>query len=315
MSKLSRGIGAMKLLLHAKSPTLWVVGGVAAMGASVIVACRQTAALETVLEPHVEQLEKLKVAQDALTTNSHKVKTRDGNLVSMEDISKDRFSTYIKAGVDCSRLYAVPLVLFIGGACMVFKGHSILQQRNAALAVAFTTLKKSMDAYRARVIAEQGHEADQRFLNGHTEMITGKDGYSQRVATRNWKAPEDVYDRVFSQENSKFWENDLGTNKHFISCQQRYAQQVLNHDGYIYLADVYKGLGLAPSATAQLVGWKIRYLPDGTKDIPIVDFGLDKPLSDDWKYNQEKAVYLAFNCQGLICGGEIQDVLEKIACA
>jgi len=43
----------------------------------------------------------------------------------------------------------------------------------------------------------------------------------------------------------------------------------------------------------------------------MIDFGLDTPLPDDWKYSREKAIYLDFNCQGLIVGGKLQKILER----
>jgi len=106
------------------------------------------------------------------------------------------------------------------------------------------------------------------------------------------------------------WEPDLGVNKMFVGQQQRFAQELLNRRGYLYLNEVYKALGFPESDIGQVVGWKVKKNPDGSKDFPVVDFGLDRPLPDDWKYSKEKAIFLDFNCQGLIVGGKIQKILE-----
>lgn len=307
MSKLSLAYGALKLNLHAKSPTLLVVGGVVVMGAAAVLACKQTTQLEGVIEPHVEQLEKIENARKT------KPELKDGGNYSDEVARSDRTITYSKAGRDVAKLYAVPAALFLGGAVMVFRGHHLLQQRNAALAVAFTALKKSFDRYRERVVKEQGHEADQHFMNSSTaHTFTTGAGYPMQTATRDWDtSAKDPYNRVFSNETSSKWQNDLGTNKHYIQSIQRYAQQTLNHRGYIYLSEIYTSLGLPESDISRVVGWKIQMNENGDRTVPIVDFGLDKPLPDDWKYNQQRAVFLDFNCDGLIVGGKLQQILEQ----
>jgi hypothetical protein len=293
MSKLSRVVGAAKLALHAKAPTILVVSGVISMGGAAILACRATMKIEDTLEPFQEQLDTMK------------------NGVIKSDEAQ---AAKVQMSLEVGKLYLAPLGLFLLGAGMTFKGHSILQQRNAALAMAFTTLKKAMDAYRQRVITEQGHEADQRYMSGSTTVTTNKNGTIVQSQTRDWsESATSPYARIFSNESSDQWVNDLGSNKHFVSSQQRFAQQLLNHQGYLYLSDVYKSLGLAENDTSRVCGWRITTMADGTRNVPIVDFGIDKPLEDDWKYNQNKAIFLDFNCQGLILGGKIQKAIEAAA--
>lgn len=305
MHRFTRAYGAAKLALHANQPTMLCVGGVVVMAAAAVLACKKTVDLEQVIAPHVEQLELIKAAEN---TRPDMV---GGGKYGSENAQGDRIVTYRNITFATSKHYAVPALLFVGGAVMVFRGHHVLQQRNAALAVAFTTLKSSFDAYRARVVSDQGQEADQRYMNGHIHTA-GNDQYGPyQVTTRDWEqSDKDPYNRVFSQKNSSQWQNDLGSNKHFVASQQRFAQQILNRQGYLYLADVYQALGFVETDISRVVGWKINYLADGTKDIPIVDFGIDKKLPDDWKYGLNREIYLDFNCQGLIVGGKVQKMLE-----
>jgi hypothetical protein len=300
----TRAIGASKLALKAKAPTLMVVGGVASMGAGAIVACRKTLQIEEVMEPHVVALERI----------------QEGSTLSLQSYppqaaQSDRYKVYARVALDGGKLYAIPGVLFVGGAALVFSGHRLLIQRNAALALAFTALQDLITKYRGRVVDQLGHDADQAFLSGSmlekiTDPVTGE---SVMVQTRDWnEANNDPYNRVFEQGASASWQNDLGVNKMFIANQQRFAQQLLNQQGYLYLSDVYKSLGFEESSISRIVGWRVRRLPDGSRDIPMVDFGLDKPLPDDWKYSAEKAIYLDFNCQGMIVGGKVQKMLEKL---
>ena len=80
--------------------------------------------------------------------------------------------------------------------------------------------------------------------------------------------------------------------------------------GYLWLSEVYECLGFPENDICRIVGWRVRTLPDGSRDIPHVDFGLDHPHPDDWKYNRENAIYLDFNVQGMIVGGKVQRALE-----
>lgn len=294
---------ASKLLLQAKAPTIMVVGGVVSMGAGTVLACKQTLKVEEVLAKHAPDLEKIKHGESLELASYGK-----------EVAQADRFRVYSRAGLDLARVYSVPAVFLGGGAVLIFSGHRLLLQRNASLAIAFTTLAKSFESYRERVRAEYGDEHDQAFMNGYVVgEVLDKDGNTVMGSTRDWDGEEqDPYNRVFEQGATVAWKPDLGVNKMFIHMQRKFAQERLNAQGYLYLSDVYEALGFPESAISRVVGWKVRKLPDGTKDIPFVDFGLDKPLPDDWKYNKEKAVYLDFNCQGLIVGGKLQKILEQV---
>ena len=303
MSYLSRAYGAIKLAAQANAPALMTGGGVALMAAGSVAACRQTLKIEEVLEPHTVLLERVQEGE-SLELESY----------GPDAARADRIKIYTRVILDLGKLYAVPGIMFVGGAGLVFQGHRVMVKRNTALAVAFTGLKSLFDNYRGRVVDELGHEADQRFMHGEQvrEIYDDESGASVTISTRDWdESRHDPYNRVFEQGATTAWVNDLGINKMFIANQQRFANELLNRRGYLYLSEVYEALGFPESDISRVVGWKVRKHPDGSRDIPNVDFGVDKPLPDDWKYNKENAVYLDFNCQGLIIGGKVQKVLER----
>lgn len=299
---ITRAYGAAKLALKAHAPTLMVAGGVVTMGAAAVVGAKQTLKMEEVLAKHVPDLEKIKQA-------------RSLNVPSYGDDAafKDTVALYTRVGLDLTKLYAVPAVMFAGGAGLVFGGHRIMLKRNATLAVAFTSLKQAYDAYRSRVVQQFGSETDQAMAHGYVtkEVIDPETGEVATVRSRDWNNENDPYNRIFEEGASSQWVPDLGVNKMFVSQQQRMANILLSKQGFLYLNDVYEALGFPKNDIGQVTGWKVRELPDGSRDIPFVDFGLDKPHPDDWKYNKENAIYLDFNCQGLIVGGRVQKLLEK----
>jgi hypothetical protein len=307
MSYLSRAYGAAKLTLSANAPTIMVASGIVAMSAGTVIACKKTVHLEEVLNPHTSKLEEIKRVEEDVNRPDY----------TTDKAREYRFVVYRNAGWDCTKLYAVPGVIFISGVALVIGGHRIMLKRNATLALAFTGLKQAFDAYRSRVRDEMGSDFDQAMYTGykvvrHGDVDPDATNPEAMINTRDWEnARLDPYNRVFEQGASKEWHNDLGLNKMFLSQQQRFAQQRLDWQDHLYLSEIYEALGFPETDISRVVGWKVRRLPDGTRDIPLVDFGLDKPHPDDWKYNQENAVYLDFNCQGLIIGGKVQKILEN----
>lgn len=302
----TRAIGTARLALKAHAPTLMVAGGVVSMGAAVVTASQKTLKLDEVLGGHVETLENINnaVGQRSLT----------GEEYTSEDARHDRFKViYPRIGVLLAKHYLVPGVLFVGGAALVFGGHRIMLKRNATLAVAFTTLQKAYARYRQNAVEAMGPEFDRAMLKGYVNReVINEDGTTEVVSDLDWDAEDgDPYNRVFNQATSTLWRPDLGMNRDLLEIQQQYAQQRLNARGYLYLSEVYESLGIDESSISRVVGWKVKRNPDGTKDIPMVDFGLNKVQRDDYAYTRDHEVYLDFNCQGYIVGGTVQKLLEK----
>lgn len=303
MSNLTRIVGAVKLAAKAYAPTIMVVSGVASMGASVVVASKKTLQLEEVLGEHVVTLEAIKETEAKGLPSYGK-----------REAAKDRGTVYGRALIACSKHYFVAGILFTGGAALVFGGHRIMLKRNATLALAFTAVSEAFEKYRGRVREKFGSEADQMFLNGSSlkEIVDPATGKTiDVIESRNWGTEDDPYNKVFSSETSTRWLDDLGANKLFVHNQQRMANIKLGLQGYLYLNDVYESLGMQKTDIGQVAGWKVKLLPDGSRDIPFVDFGLDAPHPDDWKYNNDNEIYLDINCSGLIVGGAVQKALEK----
>lgn len=302
LTGITRIIGASKLVLKAHGPTIMVAGGIVTAGVGTILACRQTLKIEEVLAERADALETIKTGEE-LNLKSY----------SKEDAFQDRVRVYTGISIDLARIYVVPAALWIGGAGLILKGHHVSLKRNAALALAFTGLKKTFDLYRDRVVNEFGPTVDQAMLSGHKirEIYDEKSKKSAVIRERDWEEAErDPYNRVFNQYTSASWQPDLGVNKMFLDHQRQYAQQILDRRGYLYLSEVYEALGFPETDISRVVGWKAKRNPDGSRDFPTVDFGLDTPIDDGWKYDRDKAVYLDFNCHGLIIGGKVQKILE-----
>ena len=87
----------------------------------------------------------------------------------------------------------------------------------------------------------------------------------------------------------------------FLNSQQKYANDLLKAQGYLFLNDVYKALGLEPTKAGQIVGWV--YNPDNPVGDNYVDFGI-YDVSNERKRafvnGYEENILLDFNVDGNI---------------
>jgi hypothetical protein len=134
-----------------------------------------------------------------------------------------------------------------------------MRRRNVALVAAYQAIEKTFANYRERVVEEFGEEKDLEFRAGlRTESIK-EDGKTVQVSTIDPDRIKDAspYGRWFDQVNSTEWNKLPEYNLMTLRAQQAYANQKLQVQGYLFLNDVYSGLGIEPSQAGQVVG----YLP------------------------------------------------------
>lgn len=51
------------------------------------------------------------------------------------------------------------------------------------------------------------------------------------------------------------WTKDKETNLTFLKCQENYFNELLRKRGYLFLRDVFEGLGMGITKESCLVGW------------------------------------------------------------
>ena len=69
------------------------------------------------------------------------------------------------------KMFGGPVFVLAVGCGLIIKGHQVLKMQNAVLGAALKGLEKTFDFYRRNVIAEQGEEADQRYLHGVSKPV------------------------------------------------------------------------------------------------------------------------------------------------
>ena len=105
------------------------------------------------------------------------------------------------------------------------------------------------------------------------------------------------YARVFDQVNCPdYWENDADYNMMFLQKVERFANDKLIAQGYLFLNDVYQMLGFSPTRAGQCVGW--IYDPTNPVGDNYIDFGIFRPENSRFVDRNENCVWLDFNVDG-----------------
>ena len=311
--KLAKGLTVLKVV----SPELCAAGSILFGIGCVITSCIATVKSEPVVKDCVEREEairkvygegdeeKIRPMKD-LTVNEQK---------AVHDIRKDMAVMLVKN-------FAVPALLGIASIGLNLKALDILRKRWLETSVALAGLSKTFDEYRQRVIEDQGVEKDQEYMHGkvketHVEVdpetgeVTGeKTEYVQK------KPGISQYARVFDEgewdeANKKWiWHNPVWRDDNMINRDNlRFIEKEMNgrlvRDGFLFLNDVYRRLGMPLSIDGQVVGWSYnsdrgdhavsfgvfdddpRQLPcnkaftEGRSNTPLLDFNVDGPIINE----------------------------------
>lgn len=285
------------------SPEILVVSGVVGVVASAVMACKATTKLDAVLSESKEQVNKIhEVMENPDLIPADKDYTE-------QDAKKDLTIVYTQSAIKIVKLYGPSVLLGALSITAILGGHNILRKRNLALAAAYTALDTSFKDYRGRVIERFGKELDRELrLNIKNkeieETVTNEDG-STTVEKKNVEVAGDIEKyspyAKFYDDGCIGWEKDPELNLMFLRRQQDAANEILKHDGYLFLNDVYEMLGIPKTTAGQLVGWiydEKHPLGDNRVDFGIYD--LYKENCRDFVNGYERTILLDFNVDGEI---------------
>lgn len=293
------------------SPEVLVGAGVVGVVVSAVLACKATMKLSGILTESRESVEKIhKVAEDEALKEEY----------TEEDRKKDLTITYFQTGVKIVKLYAPSAALCALSITSILASHNILRRRNVALAAAYATVDKSFKEYRSRVVKRFGERVDHELKHNIKaveveETVKGEDGKETTVKkTIDVVDPDDPstyseYARFFD-ESCPAWEKNAEYNLMFLRGQQQYANDLLRANGYLFLNDVYKMLGIPPTTAGQSVGW--IYDPKNPVGDNYVDFGIydvHRQSKREFVNGYERSILLDFNVDGNILN---RDILDKI---
>ena len=287
---LTRTAGRTGLVVKKYSPEILMVTGVISVVGSTVMACRATLKLDEVLENSSETIEKIEATRDNEKITNY----------SEEDAAKDVALVKVQTGVAIAKLYAPAAILMVTGVGCMLGAHGIMRKRNLALIAAYKAVEDGFAKYRKRVVAELGEEKDREFKTGVKYVTQDKEVIDENgnVTYKEEKVKvvdEDgvsIYARYYDK-NCLQWSPSASYNAHFIKNVQRFANDMLDSKGHVFLNEVYDMLGIERCPEGAVTGW-VRGQGDG-----YIEFGIDFE-SPEYEEACKGEVLLDFNVDGII---------------
>lgn len=292
---ITRKIASQQLLAHENAPKILFVGGVVSMVGSTVLACRATLKVGEVLE---------QIENDQNQANSvHELVNDDeyeGDAsYSDKELKKDQAVIVLRGAGRVAKLYAPAVILGGVGVLALTKSHRILQDRNLALAAAYTAVEGAYARYRDRVRDRYGEDVDREFYyESEVVQIVDEETGNVTETTQVTGAPGSAYARWYDKESSRNWSVDPDINMMFLKNVQNVANDRLRSRGHLFLNEVYQDLGLTHTTAGAVVGW--RWNKNSGDD--FVDFGIwdsDEKIRNFFN-GREGAILLDFNVDGMI---------------
>ena len=279
------------------SPEILVVVGVAGVVTSTVMACKATTKAGDILEEHKNQMNAI-----------DQVVKMDRDDYTEEDHKKDTTIVYTQTAIKFVKLYSPSIMIGVLSLGCIIYSHNILTKRNAALAAAYATVDRGFKEYRGRVVERFGKELDHELRYNIKAQEFEKTEVDKKGNEKVVKETVNVADPNLYSDYARFfddgcngWSKDPEQNLTFLKCQQAYANEKLKANGYLFLNDVYKMLGIPATKAGQIVGW--IYDEKNPIGDNFVDFGLydmNKPVVRDFVNGYERTILLDFNVDGNI---------------
>jgi len=275
----SKSLMRLGFFTRKHSPELLVVGGIISTVASIVLAVKATTKVDKIVKPANDKIQLIHA------------KMKDESLIETKEYSltegkKELLSVYAKTSLDLTKLYAPSAIAFGLSVAATLSSHKIMKGRNLALAAAYTTIENGYKNYRSRVAAKIGEKAERDiFRNAYDEEVTvtekDKKGNDKDVI-KNIKTPHIGPDSDYAylfDASCPDWTRHARLNIDFLLAKERFLNQKLIAQGYLFLYDAYETLGIDPGIlgpkklqASKIVGW-IYDPTDETRD-NYVSFGL-----------------------------------------
>ena len=290
---LKRIASITKLKLKKHAPTIMTVTGAAGTAGAIVLACKATLKLDDTLTRCQER----KAEFEANTAS-------EGHSESLSNDEKMELAKITaKNAAEVAALYLPAAGVEIASVALIFGAHGIMSKRMVALSSAYSSLNALYTSYRKRVKEAYGESVDKDMLFGITEKVVTK------TVTDEEGNEHEVVERVSMTENdfspyAKFfdhycrgWCDNPEDSLFFLKSVQAMENVKLHANGYLFLNDVYKDLGLEPTKAGQVVGWVDDSDGDG-----YVSFGIFENDASEatrrFVNGLEPVILLDFNVDG-----------------
>lgn len=305
MTSVTRSFHTAGFKIKKHSPEILIVTGIVGVVTSAVMACKATTKANDVIVR----------GKKAIDDVHDKAADVEAGIISKDEYTpeiqrKELAAAYGSTGYELVKLYAPAVTVGVLSLTAIISSNNILRKRNVALASAYAATEKLFKEYRGRVVDRFGKEIDRELrYNIKTreidEVTVNEDGSesTQKRTIQVVEAPlHDEFSRFFDEYN-KNWVKDANKNKFFLLQIERYANEKLKSNGYLFLNDVLEALGFDIIPAGQVVGW--TYNKGNPDSEGCVSFGIfDDVYTNSSKAafvnGYEKSILLDFNHEGNI---------------
>lgn len=281
------GAARQVLLVRKNSPVLLFSAGVVGLGTTVVLACKATLQLESVIEDAEKKRVQIETGQ---AHYNHRF--------------NDMHILRLQTAISVAKLYAPAVTVGVITVGAFTGAHVVLTRRNTALMAAYAALDKGFREYRERVAAALGEDGERQIrMAGQRGNLVSEDEDGKKtkvpVTRSNLLAGQSIYARLWDEFTARGnWNPQPEYNLAFLKSQQNYMNNKLQATGHVFLNEVYDALGLDRTKEGAVVGW-VKGRGDSFIDFNI--FHGDDPTSVlDFITGAEGGIWLDFNVDGVI---------------
>jgi hypothetical protein len=242
-NSISRAVGRTVLRTRKNSPTLLFAAGVVGFAGTVVLACKATMEVDSILTSHEKQ--KLEIDRVVHSTST--------------EIDAAHRKLVLGTTIQLGRAYGPTVVCGVVSVLCLTKSHRILTERNTQLTAAYVGLQQFLESYRGRVREKIGEEEERGVYYASTPVELVQDGEN---------GPEKIYGSspiggspyscVIDETKRGIFQESLDFNINFVRIQQNNMTNKLRAQGYLFLNDCYDCFDVSHTAIGQICGWFIE---------------------------------------------------------
>lgn len=247
-------------------PSIEVYGGIALMVAGGLYGMYQSTKLE-------ETLDECKVIMDEAKESGEK---------------KEVWKARGKCGWKLIKLYGGPVALMTGGGVSIYAGYTQKSNAYTLMAGAYTALDNKFKKYDKNLTDMFGEDVAKKVRYGLVDEVVETDDKDTETGAQCVKKSLKTLSKTSDGSNgSQYtflydelniygdrWENDIWRNLKMIQNNLRIANKQFNEQGYLFLNEFYRIMGLRKEFMSPL-GWKVGWIKPNHKCPNEMDNGFD----------------------------------------
>ena len=205
------------------------------------------------------------------------------------------------AAIEYTKTYWLGITLELGGLALIAISDITQSKELSATSALLATTSAAFSNYRQRVIEDQGEEKDQEYLLGpqFTTVDVMPDGTVIQTTSplENPNAGADLPPHCFFFDEANVnWEKDARMNKDFLESHQRWLNEKLWAEGFLFENDIRRDLGM-PIVKSGWTSGIFAEDKDGNRN--WLKFGLDakNPAAQRFRDGIEPSILIQLNVE------------------